>query len=190
MAVYTNTLKDFLDEYETNGIWVSIINKFDTFPYFVYKEQGASVDSYIDLYNAFKLRYFTREIATETNERFPHVVEKVLMKCFLKYANKIQKAKEIIDSINLSTSYIESDVLDSDSSSTAESNQYLNPVTTASTRVQAKNGSSTTGMIDNTLTKNKIYIQVPSEMLDTVKKATNFYIEILDEFETCFFQLY
>ena len=183
MAHYTNLLKDWLIDYESSTEWQNVVTRFNHIENFV----DVNGNETITFYNMFKNKYLLREICCETNEQFIHYISQAMDEVFIKYSNKIKQAYDIIKS---NDEWQESDVLYQSEGGNNDNTQYLNPITSTSSKIQGHNKQEYTASKNNILTKNRKRVYTPEEKQRILEKFNTYYNDALNIFETCFMGIY
>lgn len=208
MALYTNTFKQFLHDYENSADWGYIINKFNTIPDFTIAGQS------LDAYSLFKRRYLEREIGSETNEKFCRYIEMQLDVALIEYAPKIASCianyndlfNKVITETKGGTEQTDRTDVHSGSYGDSGSNDvsdYLNPSSSNADKIKDKTSSifgntrtfnDDTHTIDNDITYDiTIEKELPItnvELLKQIQQVKSYYNEFIESFDICFMGLY
>ena len=208
MALYTNTLKKFLTDYENSTKWSNIIARFNSIPNFTIAGQS------LDAYSLFKRRYLEREIGSETNEKFCRYIEMQLDVAIIEYAPKIASCianyndlfNKVLTETKSGTEQRDKTDVHSGNYSDSGSNdvkEYLNPATTNADKIKDR----TQATIGNTRTFNNetytinddvtydltIEKELPItnvELLNQIQQVKTYYNDFIESFDICFMGLY
>lgn len=208
MALYTTTLKDFLDAYESSTEWTAVINRFATIP--VFNILGQSLDAY----SMFKRKYLEREIGSETDQKFTRYInmqfDKASVELLPKVAVFLNNYSTIFDKQikTIKTGTEKTDHTDDHTGSyrdagSVTSNDLLNPVTSTATKLKDKvvtdqdvsrtfNNDKHT--VDHDITfdwtvKQDLDISNP-ELIKLVQECKSYYNDFIDSFDYCFMEIY
>lgn len=208
MALYTNTLKKFLSDYENSSEWGNIIARFNSIPDFTIAGQT------LDAYSLFKRKYLEREIGSETNEKFCRYVEMQLDVATIEYLPKIASCiANYNDLFNKVITETKSGTEKRDKSDTHTGNysdsgsndvkEYLNPATSNADKIkdrtQATIGNTRTfnndkHTIDDDVEYDLTYErELPItnvELLNQIQQVKSYYNDFIESFDICFMGIY
>lgn len=208
MALYTTTLKDFLDAYESSTEWTAVINRFATIP--IFNILGQSLDAY----SMFKRRYLEREIGSETDQKFTRYINMQFDKASVELLPKIaaflnnystifdKQIKTIKDGTE-KTDHTDDHTGNYSDSGASDENVYMNPTSSNTNKLNDRTyttlGNTRTfnndkHTIDHDITfdwtvKQDLNISNP-ELIKLVQECKSYYNDFIDSFDYCFMEIY
>lgn len=208
MALYTTTLKEYLDAYESSTEWTAIVNRFATIPTFNILGQS------IDAYNMFKRKYLEREIGSETDQKFARFINMQLDVAILEFVPKISafltnysvmfdKQIKTTKSGTEKTDHSDNHTGSYRDAGSIASNDLLNPVTSTATKLKdrlvtdqdiSRTFNNDKHTVDHDITfdwtiKQDLDMSNP-ELIELAQKCKNYYNEFIDSFDYCFMGIY
>lgn len=192
MAVYTQTLKEYLEQYDGNVQLNVFIAALQSFPSFVVTEEDGTVISTTSLYDIFIGRFLLREICCESSEQFLRYLNATLDEVNIKYGNEVYFAKKIYQRLNglQNQNYTESEDIEIDETDGNTNSTYYNPMNSQSDKLQGKIQVDNTIDRNGSITHNRVHVPSYSEFIDDIKKVTYYYNEIVSTFDSCFMSIY
>lgn len=192
MAVYTQTLKEYLEMYADDTLLTNTINRLNNFPSFTIHKDNDTYFEDIKLYDIFIGRFLLREICCESSEQFLRYVNATIDEAYVKYGNEIAFANKMFKKIMKleNQSFIESEDIQIDETNGATNSNYYNPLNSQSDKLQGKVKVDTTIDKDGTITHNRVHVPSYSEFIDDIKKVSYYYNQIVDLFDSCFMSIY
>lgn len=192
MAVYTQTLKEYLEMYAGDTLLNNTISRLNNFPSFdIHDGEGTYYDQ-ISLYNIFIGRFLLREICCESSEQFLRYLNATIDEIYIKYGNEIVFVNKIFDKFIKfeNQEYTETEDIEIDETNGATNSNYYNPLNSQSDKLQGKVQVDTSIDKDGTITHNRVRVPSYSEFIDDIKKIKYYYNQIVDTFDSCFMSIY
>lgn len=192
MAVYTQTLKEYLEMYAGNPQLTNTINRLTRFPSFDIHDGNDTYYEQISLYDIFIGRFLLREICCESSEQFLRYLNSTIDEAYVKYGNEIVFVNKLFDKfIKLENQeYTESEDIEIDETDGNTNSTFYNPLNSQSDKLQGKVQVDSTIDRDGTITHNRVRVPAYSEFIDDIKKIKYYYNEIVSTFDSCFMSIY
>ncbi len=188
MAVYTQTLKEYLEMYAGDVQLTNTINRLTSFPSFNIHDGNNTYYDQISLYDIFIGRFLLREICCESSEQFLRYLNATIDEAYVKYGNEIVFATKLYNKlIKLENQeYEESEEIDIDESDENTNSTFYNPLNSQNDKLQGKIKVDNSIERDGTITHNRVHVPSYSEFIDDIKKIKYYYNEIVSTFDSCF----
>lgn len=190
IAMFTETLDDFLSTRETSAEWQDVVTLFGKFPSFDLNIADTSeehVTDAINFYDLFKLEYAYREIGQAYENQFFHEIKKQLYKALIEYKPKIDKFLENFNDLLNPLVHLEEKTSSSGSSTNSI---YLNPLNTTATKLSDHSTNEGEGETTRTYQQQMTYNDTKTKIINEFLELKNIYLSALEVFDSCFMQIY